>query len=589
MTFVIKNIVARNFLSIGNVSQAINFNKNELTLVLGENIDLGGSENKNGVGKTALVNALCYAFFGQALTNIKKDNLINRTNGKGMLVTVDFEVKGTPYRIERGRKPGVLTLYRGEVAFTAKDNDAQGDSRETQTEIEKIINMSIDMFRHTVALNTYNEPFLAMNANDQRNFIEQLLGITMLSEKAELLKDQIKKSKETITEEEYRIKAIIEANKKIDESLNSLRYRQTVWEKKHNDDVAQLSSLLNDLLKIDIDDELKSHENNTQQIENEKTLAELTSLHKHVLSNINRETKDIEKITKELLELSSHKCHACGQTLHGEKQQELVSKKTMLLEEKVNTKNNEEKSLAEYITAIEEVKKWIVPKSTTFYSTLSEAINHRSLIEKTQHLLEEKIATVSPYTEQIHEMETKSIVEIDYNKINETVKLKEHQEFLLKLLTNKDSFIRKRIIDQNLSYLNSRLSFYLEKLGLPHTVIFQNDLSVEITELGRDLSFFNLSRGEMTRVILSLSWAFRDVYESLVQPINLMFIDEMIDSGMDTSGVENAMGVLKKMARDFKKSIWLISHKDELTSRVNNVMKVVKSGGFTSYSDLSNE
>lgn len=589
MTFIIKNIVARNFLSIGNVSQAINFNKNELTLVLGENVDLGGSENKNGVGKTALVNALCYAFFGQALTNIKKDNLINRTNGKGMLVTVDFEVKNIPYRIERGRKPGVLTLYKGEVAFSAKDNDAQGDSRETQTEIEKIINMSVDMFRHTIALNTYNEPFLAMNANDQRNFIEQLLGITMLSEKAELLKEQIKISKETIIEEEYRIKAIIEANKKIDESLKSLKYRQTVWEKKHNEEIEQLTSLLSDLLKIDIENELISHENNAKQIENEKTLAELTSLYKHVANNIDRETKDITKITKELEELSTNKCHACGQALHGEKHQELVLKKTKLLEDKIKTKNEDNGLLTEYETAINEVKKWVLPKSTTFYKTLSEAINHRSLIDNTYQLLEEKNKTVSPYTEQIHEMETKSLVEVDYTKINETVRLRDHQEFLLKLLTNKDSFIRKRIIDQNLAYLNSRLSFYLNKIGLPHTVIFQNDLNVIITEFGRDLSFFNLSRGEMTRIILALSWAFRDVYESLVQPINLLFIDEMIDSGMDTSGVENAIGILKKMARDFKKSVWLISHKDELVSRVNNVMKVVKSGGFTSYSDLSNE
>jgi DNA repair exonuclease SbcCD ATPase subunit len=168
--------------------------------------------------------------------------------------------------------------------------------------------------------------------------------------------------------------------------------------------------------------------------------------------------------------------------------------------------------------------------------------------------------------------------------------LQEHQDFLLKLLTSKDSFIRKKIIEQNLSYLNARLTHYLDRVGLPHTVVFQNDLTVGIEELGRELDFDNLSRGERNRLILSMSWAFRDVFESLYQPINIMFIDEMIDSGLDTAGVENALGLLKHMSRERNKSVWLVSHRDELTSRVENILKVIKEGGFTSYdSEIENK
>ena len=154
---------------------------------------------------------------------------------------------------------------------------------------------------------------------------------------------------------------------------------------------------------------------------------------------------------------------------------------------------------------------------------------------------------------------------------------------MLKLLTNKDSFIRKKIIDQNLAYLNNRLTYYLDKLGLPHQVLFQNDLNVEITQLGQDLDFDNLSRGERNRLILGLSFAFRDVWESLYQGVNLLFIDELIDSGMDAAGVEGSLGILKKMGRERDKNIYLISHKDELVGRVNHVLKVVKENGFTSY------
>ena len=112
---------------------------------------------------------------------------------------------------------------------------------------------------------------------------------------------------------------------------------------------------------------------------------------------------------------------------------------------------------------------------------------------------------------------------------------------------------------------------------------FQNDLTVSIEELGRELDFDNLSRGERNRLILSMSWAFRDVFESLYQPINLLFIDEMIDNGLDTQGVENALALLKQMSRERHKSIWLVSHRDELAGRVENILKVVKENGFTSY------
>jgi DNA repair exonuclease SbcCD ATPase subunit len=110
-----------------------------------------------------------------------------------------------------------------------------------------------------------------------------------------------------------------------------------------------------------------------------------------------------------------------------------------------------------------------------------------------------------------------------------------------------------------------------------------NDLSVEITQLGQDLDFDNLSRGERNRLILGMSFAFRDVWESLYQNINLLFIDELVDSGMDTSGVENSLAILKKMGRERNKNVYLISHKDELVGRVTHVLKVIKENGFTSY------
>jgi DNA repair exonuclease SbcCD ATPase subunit len=189
----------------------------------------------------------------------------------------------------------------------------------------------------------------------------------------------------------------------------------------------------------------------------------------------------------------------------------------------------------------------------------------------------------NPYTEQIESFKTDTLQKINYDNINKATTLLEHQQFLLKLLTDKDSFVRKKIIDQNLKYLNSRLSYYISQIGLRHLIEFKNDLSVEITDLGKEFDFDNLSRGEKNRVILSLSWAFRDVWENLYTPINLLFVDEVIDSGMDDAGVENCLTMLKSMARNRNKSVWLITHRNELISRVNNVLHVTKENGFTSF------
>src|SRR6056297_657075 len=194
MTMIkIKDLTVKNFMSVGNQTQAADFDQQNLTLVLGENLDQGGDDSgsRNGTGKTTIINALSYALYGQALTNIKRNNLINKTNGKGMLVTLTFEKNNAEYRIERGRSPNVLKFFKNNQEQVPED-ESQGDSRKTQEDISELLGMSHDMFKHIVALNTYSEPFLSMRANDQRAIIEQLLGITILSEKAESLKEQVR-------------------------------------------------------------------------------------------------------------------------------------------------------------------------------------------------------------------------------------------------------------------------------------------------------------------------------------------------------------------------------------------------------------
>ena len=261
--------------------------------------------------------------------------------------------------------------------------------------------------------------------------------------------------------------------------------------------------------------------------------------------------------------------------MHDDKKEELETRKAKELEDALAYQSEIKDKIAEVEQGLQDIGD-INGRPTTFYETAKEAYEHRQNVDSLKTALENKQAEVDPYQTQIDELNNTAMQELDYSAINDLTNFKDHQEFLMKLLTNKDSFIRKKIIDQNLAYLNNRLTYYLDKLGLPHQVVFQNDLNVEITQLGQDLDFDNLSGGERNRLILGMSFAFRDVWESLYQNINLLFIDELIDSGMDTAGVEGSLAVLKKMGRERSKNVFLISHKDELIRRVNNVLKVNK-------------
>jgi DNA repair exonuclease SbcCD ATPase subunit len=582
----IKNLTVRNFMSVGNQTQAIDFDKGQLTLVLGENLDLGGDDSgaRNGTGKTTIINGLSYAIYGQALTNIKRDNLINKINGKGMLCTVTFEKDGIEYHIERGRKPNLLKFsINGQTQETIDQDESQGDSRETQKAIEECFSMTHEMFKHLIALNTYTEPFLSMKAADQRNIIEQLLGITLLSEKADHLKEQTRVSKDAIATENTRIETVKLSNERIVQSIEALERKERIWTETLCQTIKELEQSVAHLEKIDIEAEIAAHkcwevynQKKTRKETAEKWIANITA-------DNEKQEKLIAKLKKEIGSLEDHKCYACGQDVHDSKQAEILTQKEDQVKEaalQILANQMQEEEHRSTLTEIGELERCPI----TQYDKIEEAYNHRNTVENLQKELIAKQAETNPYTEQIEELKNSAVQEIDWSHLNELVKIKDHQEFLYKLLTNKDSFIRKKIIDQNLAFLNQRLTFYLDKIGLPHTVEFQNDLSVIITQLGQDLDFDNLSRGERNRLILSMSWAFRDVWENLYHSINLLFIDELVDSGMDASGVESSIAVLKKMTRERDRNVFLISHRDDLTNRVNHVLKVIKENGFTNYS-----
>ena len=582
----IKEITVKNFMSVGNQAQAINFSNKSLVLVIGENMDLGGDDAgaRNGTGKTTIINALSYVFFGEALTNIRKDNLVNKTNEKGMMVSVKFIKNDVTYTIERGRKPQIFKFYANDIEQNAQSNEAQGENRETQQEINKLLGMTLAMFKNIVALNTYTQPFLSTKANEQREIIEQLLGITLLSQKADILKEKMKSTKTELTEEKMRLDAISASNEKIQESIESLKIRSTAWATQKTQDIENFREAIAELEKVDSEIEIEKHKKLQKHNEMQTALRNLMKEKAYHEDSLTKAESTVDKTEKDLEFAEAAKCPTCEQALHDDKHEHLVGKLKSNLTENREYADKLRSDLAQIQQGIDDIGD-LGQVPDTYYDTIDEAYNHKGSLQDLKRQLEQTENKQDPYAEQIKEMNESAIQKIDFEKANSLEDLYRHQEFLYKLLTAKDSFIRTRIIEQNLTYLNQRLAFFLGKVKLPHTVTFQPDLTVTIEELGRELDFDNLSRGERNRLILSLSWAFRDVWESLYQQINLLFIDELVDAGMDISGVESSMAVLKDMARTQEKNIFLISHKDELVSRVNSVLKVVKENGFTNYAN----
>ena len=474
----IKSVALKNFMSFGNVLQTLPLNTENLTLVLGENLDVASNSgsSRNGVGKSSLLQAICFALYGVSLSNIRKDNLINLTNEKNLEVVLEFEKDGINYRIERGRKPNYFKFFVDNKEVDAGEKDeAQGESKETQKEVERIVGVSSELFKQIIGLNTYSLPFLALPAKNQRDIVEELLGITQLSEKAEKLKELLRATKDSIVEEEYKIKAIKETNEKVQKSIDDLRQKSARWDKQHESDITVLQEQIIALMDIDVEQEIILHKNY------EKLNALNISLMKEKRAKLSKESslsdlkKREEQYHKRLADAKDHKCPECKQGVHDEKQKDIIKS----IEEKILDANTKikplEKDLVDILNSIHDITQEISDLGEVkkpFYKDIDDAYNHRTKLESLGNRLEKSLEEKNPLDEHIIGQQESLMQTIDLDSLQKLNELREHQEFLLKLLTSKDSAVRKKIIDQNLMYLNVRLGWYIEKLGLPHTVTF---------------------------------------------------------------------------------------------------------------------
>jgi len=582
----IKSLTLKNFMSFGNVEQNLSFDENILTLILGENRDISNinhtADEKNGTGKSVICSALSYVLTDKPIGNIRKDKLINNINEKDMSVTVEFEKNGINYKIIRGRKPNILKLYINDEDFESQ----QGEVRDTQDEITDIIGMSHELLNMVVIMNGTELPFAQKKLAEQRTVIEELLRITQLSEKSEAIKEHIKVLSKQIEMEEFKVKTIKEMNHKTISQLDRLEKMSLRWNKDHDENIENLTETLETLSNIDIENELIIHELideimtvNTaiQKLEGEQK--RLNKAKSDISAKISRKQDHLDKA------LVDKECYACGQAIdenHGD-MIETVKSDIQKLDDELTIIQNDIDTIVNDLSEKYDIVKEIPDVGTPFYESQREAWAHDDSIKTLTNELERELKKNNPYDEQVSSIREESLQEVDTTLIEDLDKERQHYEFLHKVLTGKDSFVRKKIIDQSIKFLNSRLKDYIEEIGLPHKVKFESDMSITIEKMGKFYDYDNLSRGQKTRLNLALSFSFRDVFENLHFPINTLMVDEVIDNGLDGAGVDNAIKIMKNISREQNKSVYLISHKEEAKPKANKIMTVVFENSFSSF------
>lgn len=589
----------RNFLSYGNNTTMVTFNNKGTTMIIGEDLDnTTNGQGANGVGKTVIINALAYALYDRPVSDISKDNLVNNVNKKHMVVTASFTKGNKTYFIERVRKmkvgaPGnwvkfLRKLNPGETTKSPVEiNDEQYEdlsrsSKNTNEIIEKIIGIPYDLFCQIVVFSATKTPFLDLpvrhpQQTNQTSMIEELFGLTELSHKADIVKKNTKELSVELEKVQIRMEQIEREHIRHEEQVKTAKNRVLRWESDNLHNIQKLKNDLSSTENVDVETERELHSQlKEQQAMKSKISADIQSHNRE----LKEQTKAMKDITNEWKHLKDDVCPYCLQDF--KEAQLKISKLEQMLEDC----DRKVSSLTSVLLTLDEESISIDDKINLLESQITTT-NLEDLIEiKAQsHQIALKIAEMelanNPFIEPLEDLESLELDNIDYSEINKIRKTIDHEKFLVKLLTKRDSFVRKVLLNKNLPFLNRRLAKYLNQLGLPHKVEFNGELVAEITRFGRPLDFGNLSNGQRARVNLALSFAFRDVLQKLHTPINVCLMDEVLDVGLDAIGVQAAAKMIKQMARDEKTSVYIISHREELDSAFDRTMVVQMSKGFS--------
>lgn len=567
-----KTVRFKNFLSFGNTFTEIKLDTHHNTCIVG----------KNAAGKSSFMDAITYALFNKAYRPINKPQLINSVNEKDCLVEIEFTVGDIEWKVRRGQKPAIFEIYKnGELL------DQTSSAIDQQRWFEQtVLKMNYKSFTQVVILGNSNfVPFMQLPAASRREVIEDLLDIKIFSSMNVVVKEKIKSIKDEVK--------ILEIKK---DSLFDKVKMQTDFIKKIEQEGASQIEERNEKIK-----KLTSLSAFTEQ-ENQKLLEESEKLN-----------SDLEKIGE-----NTGKLKKLG-TLKGKLSQKLstiTADRNFFLDNSVCptctqqiTPELKEKKTEEYKDTIEELETAYEKLKDTIQEEEEREIKFSKLSKElleVNHKISQNNLRANQAKNQIKELEAdiKKIEEKIENKNLEHEKLKSFESDLLNVKEEyidkkekiqyyeyihsllKDNGVKSKIIKKYLPLINQSVNKYLQMMDFYINFNLDQEFNEQIkTPVYEDFSYNSFSEGQKQRINLALLFSWRELAKIKNSTnVNLLILDEIFDSSLDSSGIDDFLKIIRYVVKDF--NIFVISHKDGIQDKFDNIIEFEKRGNFSAMNKM---
>ena len=565
---VFEKIRWKNFLSTGNTFTEVELNKNTTTLIVGI----------NGAGKSTILDALCFSLFNKSFRKINKNQLINTTNEKGCVVEVEFSVGRNKYKIIRGMKPNIFEIIKDGESLDQSSNSIDQQKYLEQT----ILKLNYKSFTQIVILGSSNfVPFMQLNPQSRREVIEDLLDIRIFSHMNLITKERIRQCKEDIkvyTIKKNNLEDKVEMQKNFIQEIES-KGKQNIKDKKN-----KLTVLSKEALDLISKNEETSKEVDRVNSEMEEFSKATTTLRKMGGIKGKLETKKETEYSQVNFFNKNSVCPTCTQNI----EESFRVNKIEELNASIKKYEDGLQDLSEKIKEEEEKEK----KFLSFSKELNQLTNDISKntaricgIQKQSKDLEQEIQSI---TNSIQDRNTQNEIldslEDSLKNITSEIYDKKTDFDNYELIHNllRDDGVKTKIVKKYLPVINKQINRYLQLMDFYVNFNLDEEFKETVqSPIHEDFSYTSFSEGEKMRIDLALLFTWREIAKlKNSSSTNLLIMDEVFDSSLDTYGTDEFMKIIRYVVKD--SNVFVISHKSEVFDKFDSVIKFDKVKGFSS-------
>ena len=557
----------KNFLSTGNQFTEIDLDANSTTLIVGS----------NGAGKSTVLDALTFALFGKPFRKINKPQLPNTTNERDCVVEVDFFINGTSWQVRRGIKPNIFEIYR---AGNLLDQSAAALDQQKWLE-QNVLKMNYKSFTQIVILGSSTfVPFMQLTAANRREVIEDLLDIKIFSSMNTIIKDKIRQTRETIKVLDLKKENL---NEKVEMQTNFIEQLENEGKEKIDSKKEKITQLMQEAevyvrevsnLEESVFGYIKEQEYVTGATEKLRKLGNLKGKISQKVSTITKEHKFFTENTE---------CPTCGQDIEEEFRLNRISD----AQTKAKELQSGYKELEQAIKDEEERERQFTALSKEITKLNNDISKNNTRITGCQRQIRDLESEVQRTTEQLanrniehDKLETfKENLQTTYEELVTHKDQINYYDFTYGLL--KDGGVKTKIIKKYLPLINQQVNRYLQMMDFYINFTLDEEFNETIqSPIHEDFSYASFSEGEKQRIDLALLFTWREVarFKNSVST-NLMILDEVFDSSLDSQGTEEFLKIIRYVIKDA--NIFVISHKTGMEDKFENVLRFEKVKGFS--------